>query len=171
MSPFTSNELVGGLFFILGRNMGKKSDQFEIEKRIHEISLLLKRKPVSWIVHKCSEKWDISERQVRKYIKKARNEWKKYFEKLQGDGIGYHISQMKELKDQAYDKKIVIGKGENKQVINVPDLQLILDISKEEAKLMGIYPAEKKEIDLTGNITLQEIKYTEEDLEEEKDGQ
>ena len=52
---------------------------------------------------------------------------------------------MRDLKDMAYSKKVVVGTVDNKQVIQVPDLGLILDITKEEAKLMGIYPAEKHE--------------------------
>jgi len=144
--------------------MREIADQVEIDKRIHEISLLLKRKSTGYIVQYCSQKWNVSERQIRTYIKRARKEWQKYFTNIKHAGIGYHIAQMKEIKDQAYERKIVIGKGENKQVIEVPDLSLVFDIAKEEAKLMGSYPAEKKQVDLGGNfnITYKEIIYEEE---------
>ena len=110
--------------------MAEKSDQIEIMKRIYEVSLLLTRKPTSYIVQYAAEKWKVGERQAREYIKEARKEWKKYFEKLKGDGMAYHIAQMRDLKDKAFIEK---------------DTRLVLDISKEEAKLMGIYPAEKHE--------------------------
>lgn len=45
----------------------------------------------------------------------------------------------------AHSKKVVVGTVNNKQVTQVADLSLIFDITKEEAKLMGIYPAEKHE--------------------------
>ena len=123
----------------------KKSDMIEVEKRIYQVGLMLRRKPISFIIQYCADNWKIEARQARKYIKKARKEWKKYFEKLKGDGIAYHIAQNRDLKDMAFSRKVVIGTVDNKQVIQIPDLGLILDITKEEAKLMGIYPAEKHE--------------------------
>jgi len=123
----------------------KKSDMVEVEKRVYQVGLMLRRKPTSFIVDFCKQNWNIERTQTNKYIKKARKEWKKYFEKLKGDGINYHIAQIRDLKDMAYSKKVVVGTVDNKQVIQIPDLGLILDITKEEAKLMGIYPAEKHE--------------------------
>jgi len=38
-----------------------------------------------------------------------------------------------------------VGRGDSKMVVTIPDLNLVLEITKEEAKLMGIYPAEKHE--------------------------
>ena len=38
-----------------------------------------------------------------------------------------------------------MGRGDSKMVVTIPDLNLVLEITKEEAKLMGIYPAEKHE--------------------------
>jgi len=105
-------------------------DQVEKEKRIYQISLMLRRKPVSFIVQYGAKTWGLEKRQIYKYIKAARKEWAKYFEKLKGDGIKYHIAQARDLKDQAFAEK---------------DTRLVLDIAKEEAKLMGIYPAEKHE--------------------------
>ena len=121
------------------------ADTIEVEKRIYQVSLMLRRKPVSFILQFCADNWHIENRQARNYIKKARAEWKKHFEKMKGDGIAYHIAQNRDLKDMAYSRKVVVGTMDNKQVIQVPDLNLILDIIKEEAKLMGICPAEKHE--------------------------
>jgi len=113
--------------------MNKKVDQVEKEKRVYQVSRWLRRKPIHYIVQDISSRWNITERQARNYIRLARKEWRKYFEKLQGDGISYHIAQLRDLKDQAY--------GQN-------DLRLILDIVKEEAKIMGFYPSEKHEVKL-----------------------
>ena len=44
--------------------------------------------------------------------------------------MAYHVAQIRDLKDKAYTED---------------DMRLVLDITKEEAKLMGIYPAEKYE--------------------------
>jgi len=123
----------------------KKAEMVEVEQRIYQVGLMLRRKPVSFIVDYCKKTWNIERGQANKYIKKARGEWAKYFEKLKGDGLKYHIAQIRDLKDMAYSKKVVVGTVDNKQVIQVADLNLILDITKEEAKLMGIYPAEKHE--------------------------
>jgi len=123
----------------------KKVDSKTKAERIYEVSRLLRRKPLKYIVQYMIDEWKIKRCQAYRYIKLARAEWKKYFEKLEGDGIAYHVAQIRDLKDRANEQKIVIGKGDNKQVITIANLPLILDITKEEAKLMGIYPAEKHE--------------------------
>ncbi len=138
----------------------KKSDMIEVEKRVYQVGLMLRRKPTSFIVDYCRQTWKIERAQANKYIKKARKEWKKYFEKLEGDGIAYHIAQNRDLKDMAFSKKVVVGTIDNKQVIQVADLNLILDITKEEAKLMGIYPNGKDTIPV--DITIK-VKYPEDD--------
>ena len=136
----------------------KKAEMIEVEKRIYQVGLMLRRKPTSFIVDFCKQTWNIERGQANKYIKKARAEWKKYFEKLKGDGIAYHIAQNRDLKDMAFSRKVVIGTVDNKQVKQVPDLNLILDITKEEAKLMGIYPAEKHDIKVEGELKLTNAK-------------
>ena len=123
-------------------------DKVEKQKRVYQISLMLRRKPRSFIVEFMRQNWKIERAQAYRYIRLARKEWRKYFEKLEGDGISYHISQFRDIKDQAYSKKVVIGKGDDKQVINVADLGLVFEIAKEEAKLMGIYPVEKHKLEL-----------------------
>jgi len=90
----------------------------------------LRRKPTSFIVEFIIDKWKVSKAQAYKYIREARAEWKKYFEKLKGDGIAYHVTQNRDLKDKA---------------MTDGDYKLAFDIAREEAKIMGIYPAEKHE--------------------------
>jgi len=115
---------------LVGNN---KVDKTEKEKRIYQVSLLLRRKPTSFIIEFIKQKWGLERAQAYNYIKLARKEWRKYFEKLKGDGVSYHIAHMRDLTDIAYSER---------------DYRLVLDIAKEEAKLMGAYPAEKREVDL-----------------------
>lgn len=130
----------------------KKSDMVEVEKRIYQVSLMLRRKPTSFILNYAKKEWGIQKVQAYNYIKEARKEWRKYFTNLKHAGISYHITQMRDLKDQAYSRKVVVGTVDNKQVINVPDLGLILEITKEEAKLMGIYPNQGVDVKHSGEI-------------------
>lgn len=124
----------------LGRKAGKQQvDKVTKAKRIYEISLLLRRKPVSYILEYIKQNYKLERGQAYNYIKEAREEWKKYFEKLKGDGITYHITQFRDLKDKALD---------------LSDYKLAFDIAKEEAKLMGIYPAEKHKLDLPENFEI-----------------
>lgn len=149
-------------------NKGKQVNKIEYQERIHKISLLLRRKPMKFIMEFMMKEWDIKKAQAYRYIASARKEWKKYFSHLQGSGMSYHVAQLRDLKDQAYNKKVVIGKGENKNTVVISDLGLVFEITKEEAKLMGIYPASKIE----GNINLKhsgEIKSISEYTEMEKD--
>ena len=96
--------------------------------------------------------WGIERAQAYRYIRLARKEWKKYFEKLKGDGMSYHVAQLRDLKDQAYSRKVVIGKGENKGTVVIADLGLVFEITKEEAKLMGVYPSEKHDVKVDGEV-------------------
>ena len=122
-----------------------KVDDKVHQERVHEVSLLLKRKPIKYIIQYITETWKVDERQARNYIRQAKAEWKKYFSQVKKCGMAYHVNQLREIKDQAYDRSVVVGRGDNKVVVEIPDLNLVLDITKEEAKLMGIYPAEKHE--------------------------
>ena len=123
-----------------------KVDDKTHQERVHEVSLLLKRKPVKYIIQYITETWKVDERQARNYIRQAKTEWKKYFSQVKKCGMAYHVTQLRELKDKAYGRVTIVGKGENKMVVEVPDLSLVFEITKEEAKLMGIYPAEKHEL-------------------------
>jgi len=115
---------------------GKKIDEVEKQKRIYQVSLLLRRRPTGFIVQFIAENWGLEKRQAYNYIKLAKEEWARYFANMKSSGIGYHISQMREIKDKAY--------GEN-------DLRLVFDVAKEEAKLMGM-EIERKEIGGPGSF-------------------
>jgi len=122
-----------------------KVDDKTHQERVHEVSLLLKRKPVKYIIQYITETYKVDERQARNYIRQAKAEWKKYFSQVKKCGMAYHVTQLRELKDLAFGRSVVVGRGDSKMVVTIPDLNLVLEITKEEAKLMGIYPAEKHE--------------------------
>ena len=122
-----------------------KVDDKTHQERVHEVSLLLKRKSTKIILEYMIREWEIQQAQAYKYISEAKREWKKYFSQVKKCGMAYHVTQLREIKDMAFERAVVVGKGENKMVVTVPDLSLVFEITKEEAKLMGIYPAEKHE--------------------------
>jgi hypothetical protein len=121
-------------------------DKVEKQKRIYQIGLMLRRKPVSFIIEFMIKEWGIEKAQAYRYIASAREEWQKYFSHLKGSGMSYHVANLRDLRDQAYNKKVIIGKGDNKETVTIADLGLVFEISKEEAKLMGVYPGEKHEL-------------------------
>jgi len=125
-----------------------KVDSKTKQERVHEISLMLRRKSTPYILQYIAEKWGLQEREAYYYIEEAKEEWEKYFSQVKKCGKAYYVSQLRDLKDQAYGRATVIGRGDNKMVIEVPDLNLVFEITKEEAKLMGIYPADKSEIEV-----------------------
>ena len=110
-------------------------DNIEKEKRIYEVSLLMKRKSTKFIIQFITKEWDIGIDQARNYISLAKEEWKKYFENVKQCGMGYHVSQIRDLKDKILEKK----------TLNKDDYRLILDVYKEESKLFDAYPKEKVE--------------------------
>jgi hypothetical protein len=93
---------------------------------------MLIRKSRPFILRYIRENWHLKTAQADNYIRMARKEWRRYFEKLQGDGMGYHMAQLRDLKDQALQQK---------------EPRLVLDIVKEEAKILGLYPAEKYDVE------------------------
>ena len=107
----------------------------EKEKRIYEVSLLLRRKSVKFIIQYITKEWDIKIDQAYNYIHLAKEEWKKYFENVKNCGMGYHVAQIRDLKDKILEK----------QTLNKDDYRLILDVYKEESKLLDAYPKEKIE--------------------------
>lgn len=129
-----------------------KVDSKTKQERVYKISLMLRRKPMSFIIEFIRTEWGLEKAQAYNYVKDAREEWKKYFAKLKHDGIAYHVTQLRDLKDQAYSRKVVIGRGDNKEKVTIADLGLVFEISKEEAKLMGVYPNQGIDIKHSGKI-------------------
>jgi len=115
---------------------GNRIDSIEKERRIHEVSLLMRRKSIKFIIESITKEWNIKTDQAYNYIALAKREWQRYFLNLKNAGLGYHVSQIRDLKDKILEKK----------TLNKDDYRLILDVYREESKLMGAYPAEKFEV-------------------------
>lgn len=147
--------------------MGHKVGSKELQERIHLVSLMLRRKSTQFILNYAKRVWGLERGQAYNYIKDAKAEWQKYFEHLKICGKGYHTSQLRDIKDQAYRKKVVIGTGKDKKIVRTPNLPLVFDIAKEEAKLMGAYPAEEHKVDITTNFAdwVKEVKKKKDDKE------
>ena len=130
-----------------------RADNAELKKRIYQVSRLLRRKPINVIIQSIIQTWGVTDRQAYNYIRLAKIEWQKYFDHLKYSGMGYYVSQLRDLKDKAYNsKKVVVGKGDERKVVKIPNLGLVFEITKEEAKLMGQYPAEKHDINVTNSF-------------------
>ena len=132
--------------------MGHKVGSKELQERIHLVSLMLRRKSTQFILNYGERVWGVKRVQMYNYIKDAKVEWQKYFDHLKICAKSYHTSQLRDLKDQAFRKKTTIGTGKDKKVVRTPNLGLVFDIAKEEAKLMGAYPAEEHKVDITTNF-------------------
>jgi len=113
-----------------------KADSIEKEKRIHEVSLLLRHKSVKYIIQYITKEYDIKIDQAYNYIALAKQEWKRYFENVKQCGMNWHITQVRDLKSKIMDK----------DKLNKDDMRLMFDIFKEESKLMGVYPATQFEV-------------------------
>jgi len=116
------------------------SSKKEINERILEISkMLMNELTTPEILQKASEKWGISDRQTRTYIRRCYDLWHKDFEKKRKRNLDYHLAKRADIYKQAYNKK---------------QWNICLEIIKDEAKLMGIYPSEKHDIKVEGELKI-----------------
>lgn len=53
-----------------------RADNVEIQKRIYQVGLMLRRKSTPFIVDFIRREWGLERAQAFKYIKEARKEWK-----------------------------------------------------------------------------------------------
>jgi len=139
-------------------NTGIEIDQKEKMEIIYQIGLMLRRKSMPFILEFIGKKWGVKKSQAYSYIKSARREWQKYYDHLKSSNMSYHIAQLRDLKDQAYSRKVFIGRGDNKEAVTIADLGLVFEITKEEAKLMGIYPSEKHDVKVEGELKIIDAK-------------
>ena len=104
-------------------------NKIEMENKVAIISKqLLSELTYQEICLQASENWGISSRQVTRYIKHCYDLWHKDFEKKRKRNLDYHLAKRADLYKQAYSKK---------------QWNICLEIIRDEAKLAGIYPAEK----------------------------
>ncbi len=117
--------------------MRNRIDDIEKQKRVYQISLLLRRKTSGFLIEHMRQEWGIKRRQGFNYIRLAKREWASYYAKCLGVPFKvYYIAELRDLRDQALEQN---------------DLKLAFDIAKEEAKVMGAYlPGVKLPLFLSG---------------------
>lgn len=109
-------------------------DKIKIEERVLEISkMLLNGFTSSEICHNVSLKWNVSERQIQRYIRRCYNLWHRDFQKKIKSNFDYHLAKRGDLYKKVYEKE---------------NWNICLEIAKDEAKLMGIYPTEKYKVEI-----------------------
>ena len=139
--------------------MAEKSDKQQLDERVLEVSRqMLRGYQNKSICQNMSVEWDVSERQINRYIKKAYGMWYKEYKKKLKAGLAYHMAIRMKLYEEAYKgnriKITKIKKGEKVTIERVEnqDFRLCLEIAKDIAKLEGIYPAEKHKVDETRKV-------------------
>ena len=109
-----------------------KSNKVELDKRILIISKLLLSGKVNKVIFRyASLNWGVSDRQTQNYIKACYALWFKEFKVKHLANVSYHLAKRADLYCQAYKQK---------------DWRTCLEISKEESKILDIYPSEKHEL-------------------------
>jgi len=126
--------------------MSEKSDKKQLEERILEVSRqMLRGYTNKKIVQDSSLKWDVSERQIRKYITKAYAMWHAEYKKRLKAGLDYHMAMRMKLYEEAYKgktikiTKLIKGNLITTERTDDQDFRLCLEIAKDIAKLEGLY--------------------------------
>lgn len=116
--------------------MTKKSDAATVEQRVEMIyRLILDGWDSTAIVQNNAVRgWGLKVRQVRNYIKRARNRMKRELEKYRLVALDEHIAARRKLRKETHDERVK------------------LEVMRDEAKLLGLYAPEKH--DQSGNISL-----------------
>ena len=134
----------------------KEANKQQLEERVLEVSKqLLRGIPSKRICQLMSVKWEVSERQINRYISKAYTMWHKEYQKRLKSGLDYHMAIRMKLYEEAYKGKTIketrLEKG--KYIITEKfvdqDFRLCLEIAKDIAKLEGLY-VEKHDVNVKG---------------------
>lgn len=102
-----------------------KADQVEIARRVEMVRILLiSGVPSSRIAQNRAEEWGVNERQLWKYIARARKEIEALSQEEKEYTKAEHLAFRRLLRQRSLDSK---------------DLRMALDAAKDEAKLLGLY--------------------------------
>lgn len=110
-----------------------KSDQATIQQRVSEL-LTIRLQGAEWadIVQYASEKaWGVGERQLRNYVRKSDDLLAETLETHRGRLINRHVAQRRAL----YARCMAVSDYSNARAV-----------LKDEAELLGLYPAKKTEV-------------------------
>ena len=142
--------------------MSEKSDKKQLEERVLEVSRqMLRGYTNKKICQNMSAEWDVSERQINRYIASAYSMWHKEYKKRLKAGLDYHMAMRMKLYEEAYKgktvkmTKVVKGQMVTTERTEDQDFRLCLEIAKDIAKLEGLYVEKHKEYkDVEGELKI-----------------
>jgi len=116
----------------------RRADKVETEQRVRAVyQALMDGWESTQLVQSLSVKWGISIRQGWNYVRKANTRIKRESERIEKEAFGRHLTTRRGLYKKAVERE---------------DIRLGLDILKDEAKLLDLYPADKQKVEHTGKI-------------------
>ena len=77
-------------------------DRKTMIERTYKVSLMLRRKPTSFILEYITHEWKLKRSQAYNLIKAARKDWEKYSEKLKAGARAYSLAKLRDLNDMAH---------------------------------------------------------------------
>ena len=109
-----------------------KATQLEIDKRIETVKgLILAGNDTGAICQSLAEKWSISDRQVFRYVSEARERLQARIDADREAMFAEHVAHRRDMRRRARQAN---------------DLRAELMIAQDEAKLWGLYPADRHEV-------------------------
>jgi len=119
--------------------MPSRCDKVEYEKRVRIVQeWILDDYPYTDMVTQIVTKWQIEERQAKKYIREARKRWSENEQTAIEQKLRLKIESLKKLKRSLKDKYQGTPMG----------IMAILKVEQEICKLQNLYPA--KQVELSG---------------------
>jgi len=116
---------------------GVKADAITYEERVNTVlSLIYRGWQTQKIVPNISKLWSITDKQARNYVYTARARIEAMYKRAQQHGFEEMIARHNDLRDKGYQDK---------------DHRLVLEVDKEDAKLLGLYAPERHEVNLSGD--------------------
>jgi hypothetical protein len=116
--------------------LGERADQATVERRLDYLyQELLRGERPTQLVQFASVNWNVTTRQVWNYIKRVNTIIKKEAEKYRASAFEEHLMTRRRLRKEANDF------GERR---------LELEVLKDEAKLLDLYPSGK--LELSGSV-------------------
>lgn len=136
----------------------KEVSKQQLEERVLAVSRkMLSGFPTKKICRLMSSEWDVSERQIQRYISKAYTMWHKEYKRRLRAGLDYHMAMRMKLYEEAYKgntikiTKITKGKMVTIEKTEDQDFRLCLEVVKDIAKLEGLY-IERQEVGTPGSF-------------------
>jgi len=114
------------------------ADKERVRTRVETIyRLILQGDSIPNIVENCGKTWGVKKSQAYGYVKRARTLIRKEAERIRAQAFDEHLAARRRMRKEAHDA----GDG-----------WLELATLKDEAKLLGLYPAEKRMVTHEGEV-------------------